>query len=312
MKAVKKNFEYFSWSNIKRLLRGDLTENELIVVLLAPAVIFLLGMVIYPLIRVINLSLHTVRLSMPWKGTPFVGLKNYVEMFTDPRFYHSLKVLGIYGSGSVFFPTILGLGMALVVNRTFPGRWLARAAVILPWAMPRALTALAWSWIFDTSYGVLNGSLMRLGLIAEPISWLGNGNLAMFSLIFTSTWKTASFVGLILLAGLQSIPGQLYEAGTVDGATGFQAFRYITLPQLKSSFLIALIFRTIVAIQVFDTPYALTTGGPGTATEPLSLYIYRVTLNHLNFGYGSALALFMIVMTLMITTFYIAILGGNE
>ncbi|MBS3736999.1 sugar ABC transporter permease [Candidatus Bipolaricaulota bacterium] len=309
MKATTKTFKYFSWSNIKRLLQGDLTENELIVVLLAPAVLFLLGMVVYPLVRVIHLSFHNVRLSMPWLGTPFVGVKNYIKMFTDPRFYHSLKVLGLYGSGSVFFPAILGLGMALIVNRTFPGRWLARAAVILPWAMPRALTALAWSWIFDTSYGVLNGGLMRLGIIQESISWLGNGQLAMFSLIFTSTWKTSSFVALILLAGLQSIPKQLYEAGTVDGATGFQAFRYITLPQLKSSFLIALIFRTIVAIQVFDTPYALTTGGPGTATEPLSLYIYRVTLNHLNFGYGSALALFMITMTLMITVFYITILG---
>ena len=312
MKTIAASLEYFSWTNIKRLLKGDLTENELIIVLLAPAVIFLMGMVLYPLIRIINLSLHTVRLSMPWLGTPFVGAKNYIEMFTDPRFYHSLKVLGIYGSGSVFFPAILGLGMALIVNRTFPGRWLARAAVILPWAMPRALTALAWSWIFDTSYGVLNGTLMRLGLISESISWLGNGRLAMFSLIFTSTWKTASFVALILLAGLQSIPKQLYEAGSVDGARGFQAFWYITLPQLKSSFLIALIFRTIVAIQVFDTPYALTTGGPGTATEPLSLYIYRVTLNHLNFGYGSALALFMIVMTLMITVFYIFALGDRK
>lgn len=312
MGGEKKLINYFRLSNIKRLCRGDLTEKELIVVLLAPAIILLLVTVIYPTLRLIDLSLHTVKLNMPWHGTPFVGVRNYVKMFNDPHFFHSLKVLGIYGSGSIVFPMILGLFMALIANRVFPGRWIARAAVILPWAMPRALSAVTWSWIFNTDYGVLNGTLIALGLINQPISWLGRSDLAMLSLIFTSTWKTASFVGLILLAGLQSIPKQLYEAGAVDGATGFQAFWHITLPQLRSSILIALIFRTIVAIQVFDTPYALTRGGPGTATEPLSLYIYKVTLNYLNFGYGSALALFMIVVTLIISIIYVYFLGVKE
>ena len=295
-------------ANLKRLARGDLSERELIFLLLAPATVFLLLMVVYPLGRTIFLSMHQLKLSVPTETLPFVGLDHFARMFTDSRFYNSLGVLGVYGSGTVIFPLIVGLLMALVVHRVFPGRWIARAAVILPWAMPRSLSALTWSWILDSSYGLVNGTLLGLGLVSEPILFLGQSDLAMVSLIFASTWKTASFMALILLSGLQSVPGQLYEQGRVDGTTRFQAFRYITLPQLKSSILVALIFRTIVAVQVFDTPFALTKGGPGTATEPLSLYIYRVTLSHLDFGYGSALALFMIGITLVVAILYIRVL----
>ncbi|MFP3959357.1 MAG: carbohydrate ABC transporter permease [Spirochaetaceae bacterium] len=297
---------------LRRWARGDVSERELIFLLLAPATIFLLLMVVYPLGRTIYLSMHFMKLSLPQEGTPFVGLENFVKMFTDPRFFHSLRVLAVYGVGSVVFPLLIGLGMALVVHRVFPGRWVARAAVILPWAMPRSLSALTWSWILDGSYGLVNGTLMRLGMVAEPIQFLGSSDLAMASLIFTSTWKTASFMALILLAGLQSIPNQLYEQGRVDGTNRLQAFRYITLPQLRSSILVALIFRTIVAVQVFDTPFALTKGGPGIATEPLSLYIHRVTLNHLDFGYGSTLALFMIAITLVAAILYIRVLWEEE
>jgi multiple sugar transport system permease protein len=252
--------------------------------------------------------MHFVKLSQPQLGTPFVGLEHFAKMFTDGRFWNSLQVLGIYGTGTIVFPLLVGLAMALIVHRVFPGRWVARAAVILPWAMPRSLSALTWSWILDSNYGLVNGTLLRLGLVSEPILFLGQSDLAMVSLVFTSTWKTASFMALILLAGLQSIPQQLYEQGKVDGTSRFQAFLHITLPQLKSSILVALIFRTIVAIQVFDTPFALTKGGPGIATEPLSLYIYRVTLNNLDFGYGSALSLFMIVLTLVAAILYIRVL----
>ncbi|MFP4637865.1 MAG: carbohydrate ABC transporter permease [Spirochaetaceae bacterium] len=303
---------YHDMETLRRWARGDVSERELIFLLLAPATIFLLLMVVYPLGRTIHLSMHFMKLSLPQEGTPFVGLENFVKMFTDPRFFHSLRVLAVYGVGSVVFPLLIGLGMALVVHRVFPGRWVARAAVILPWAMPRSLSALTWSWILDGSYGLVNGTLMRLGMVAEPIQFLGSSDLAMASLIFTSTWKTASFMALILLAGLQSIPNQLYEQGRVDGANRLQAFRYITLPQLRSSILVALIFRTIVAVQVFDTPFALTKGGPGIATEPLSLYIHRVTLNHLDFGYGSALALFMIAITLVAAILYIRVLWEEE
>jgi len=297
------------FGTLRRLLSGNVTQKELMVLLLAPATIFLATVIVYPLGRTLYLSTHFVKLSMPGKGTPFIGLENFVNLLTDGRFYHSLSITAIYGTGTIIFPLLIGLGMALIVNRVFPGRWLARAAVILPWAMPRSLSALMWAWIFNSSYGFINGTLLRLGLIEDTILWLGNTDLAMASLIFASTWKTGSFMALIILAGLQSIPQQLYDSGKVDGATPFQAFRHITLPLLRPSILIALIFRTIVAIQVFDTPYALTKGGPGISTEPLSLYIHRVTLNHLDFGYGSALALFMILLTLGIAVLYIRVLG---
>ncbi len=287
----------------RQAARHDMSERTLAAILLAPAIILGLALVIYPVARLLFLSVHRYRLTAP-NIQPFVGLHNYVSMFTDPRFLDASRVTVIYVAGSVVFPLIIGVAMALLVNKTFRGRWVARLAVILPWAMPAALAAGTWAWILDTTYGVLNETLMSLHLISSQIPWLGAAHLAMFSLILVTTWKTASFVGLMVLAGLQSIPTELYDAAAVDGAGGIHAFWRVTLPLLRPYIMVALIFRTIVAIQVFDIPYALTQGGPGVSTEPLSMYVYEVTLNNLNFGYGASLAVFMAVISVVLTIFY--------
>ncbi len=294
-------------SRVRRLLSGDLTEGELAILLLLPAIVLIFSMVIYPVGRLIWLSVHEFRLTAP-HDTPFVGLGNYMEMLQDDRFWSAMRVTGIYGVGTIVLPAALGMVLALVVNRAFRGRWLARLAVILPWAMPHSLSALTWSWLLDTSQGVVNDMLLRGGLIESRIHWLGEPDLAMFSLILATTWKTASFVALILLAGLQSISDEFYDSAAVDGAGPFQRFWRITLPMLRPHLLIALIFRTIVAIQLFDFPYALTKGGPGISTRPLSLYVYRVTLGHLNFGYGAALAIVMSLIIIVLTVTYMRVL----
>jgi trehalose/maltose transport system permease protein len=283
--------------------RREMSERALAAIMLAPAMLLGLALVIYPVGRLLSLSLHRFRLTAP-TIKPFVGLHNFVAMFSDPRFLDASRVTIIYVVGSVIFPLIIGVAMALLVNKAFRGRWVARLAVILPWAMPAALAAGTWAWILDTTYGVLNETLMSLRIIASPIPWLGAAHLAMLSLILVTTWKTSSFVGLMVLAGLQSIPTELYDAAAVDGAGGIRAFWLVTLPLLRPYIMVALIFRTIVAIQVFDIPYALTQGGPGVSTEPLSMYVYEVTLNNLNFGYGASLAVFMAVISVVLTIVY--------
>lgn len=288
---------------LKPVLRREMSERTLAVILLTPAMLLGLALVIYPVARLLFLSVHKYRLTAP-NIKPFVGLHNYISMFTDPRFLDASRVTIIYVAGSVILPLIIGVGMALLVNKAFRGRWIARLAVILPWAMPAALAAGTWSWILDTTYGVLNETLMSLHIISSQIPWLGAAHLAMFSLILVTTWKTASFVGLMVLAGLQSIPTELYDAAAVDGAGGIHAFWRVTLPLLRPYIMVALIFRTIVAVQVFDIPYALTQGGPGVSTEPLSMYVYEVTLNNLNFGYGASLAVFMAVISVILTIVY--------
>lgn len=295
---------------LRRWLSGEVTELELAVLLLLPAGVLILSVVLYPLGRMVWLSLHSFVLTRPG-DVRFIGLGNFVNMLTDESLHDSLRVAAIYAAGSIVFPTILGMIMALVVNKTFSGRWVARLAVIMPWAMPRSLSAVIWSWLLQPTSGVLNDILMRTGAVSSPVNWLGDANLAMVSLILATTWKTAAFVALILLAGLQSIPEELYESASLDGASGTQKFLHVTLPLLRPHLLIALIFRTLNALQNLDFPFALTQGGPGTATRPLSMYVHRVTLGHLNFGYGAALALLMIVISLALTLWYMRVLRSR-
>ena len=292
---------------LRRWLSGEVNERELAVLLLMPAGLLILSVVVYPLGRMVWLSFQSFILTRP-RDIRFIGFANYVNMLTDESLHNSLRVTVVYVIGSIVFPAILGMTMALIVNRTFSGRWIARLAVIMPWAMPRSLSAVIWSWLLQPTSGVLNDILLRTGLVSSPVNWLGDANLAMVSLIMATTWKTAAFVALILLAGLQSIPEELYESASLDGASSKQKFLFVTLPLLKPHLLIALIFRTLNALQNLDFPYALTQGGPGTATRPLSMYVHRVTLGHLNFGYGAALALLMIAISIALTVWYMRVL----
>ncbi|GET36182.1 carbohydrate ABC transporter permease [Microseira wollei] len=264
-------------------------------ILLIPALLLLLFVFAYPIGRAFWLSLFTQNLGTKLQPV-FSGFDNYVRMAGDGRFWQTFWQTTIFTSASVVLELLLGLGIALVLNQKFFVRGFVRTTAIIPWALPTALIGLAWAWIFNDQFGVVNDILLRLGLIRTGINWLGDPTLAMFAVIFADVWKTTPFISILLLAGLQSISPDLYEAHSIDGATPWQNFTRITLPLLMPQILIALLFRFAQAFGIFDLIAVMTGGGPGGATEVVSLYIYSTVMRYLDFGYGAAL----VVVTFML------------
>jgi multiple sugar transport system permease protein len=199
----------------------------------------------------------------------------------------------------------------MLANLPFRRQWPVRLALLLPWALPLSFAGLIFAWFFHTDYGVVNDLMRRLGLASadEPKMWLLQPSWAMAAICLTIIWKTSSFMALILLAGLQMIPKSLYEAAEVDGASKWQQFWQITIPMLMPSIIVALIFRTITALQTFDIPYTMTRGGPGNSTETLAMLIHKTTIEYLDVGYGSTLAVCMFVLSLCVTALYIRRVG---
>ncbi|MEO0840792.1 MAG: sugar ABC transporter permease [Cyanobacteria bacterium J06643_5] len=278
-------------------------EQKTALILLIPAMLLLLLVFGYPIGRAFWLSLFTENLGTQLQPV-FSGLDNYGRMMGDGRFWQSFLVTTIFTSASVILELLFGLVIALVLNQQFFGRGLIRTTAILPWALPTALIGLAWAWIFNDQYGVANDILLRLGLIQTGINWLGEPTLAMIAVIVADVWKTTPFISILLLAGLQSISADLYEAHSIDGATPWQSFRQITLPLLIPQILIAVLFRFAQAFGIFDLISVMTGGGPGGATEVVSLYIYSTIMRYLDFGYGAALV--VVTFTLLIFAVVIA------
>ncbi len=257
--------------------------------LLAPAAL-LLGIVVgLPVLRVLQLSFTRVELregiSEQW-----AGLEPYSRLWWDSRYWAALRNTFVFTGASVALETALGIAFALVLHRRFRGRGALRAVVLLPWALPTAVMALAWAWIFNDAFGVANDALRRLGLLEHPIAWLGEPATAMAVLVVADVWKTTPFVALVVLAGLQSIPESALEAARVDGLSAWQRFWFVVLPLLTPALLVAVVFRAVQAYGAFDLVYVMTGGGPGGSTETVSLYAFQQYFRYLDFGYGSAVA----------------------
>jgi multiple sugar transport system permease protein len=267
--------------------------------LLIPALLILSLVFAYPIGRAFWQSLFTQNLGTELEPI-FSGLHNFGRMTQDGRFWQSLWNSLVFTGVSITLELILGMGIALVLNQSFYGRGIVRTIAILPWALPTALIALAWTWIFNDQYGVVNDILLRLGLINTGINWLGDPTLAMISVIVADVWKTTPFISILLLAGLQSIPNDLYEAHSIDGASPWQSFRQITLPLLMPQIVISLVFRFAQAFGSFDLIAVMTGGGPGGATEMVSLYIYTTVMRYLDFGYGAALVVVTFVLLIIV------------
>lgn len=287
----------------------DPSERTLAVLLLAPAFLLLALIVVYPIGKLIWNSFFDLRLS-GGGGAKFVGVENYLMVLEDKDFWNATLNTVLITLITVPGALIVGLGLALLANLPFKRQWPVRLALLLPWALPLAFAGLIFAWFFHTEYGVVNDVVRRFsGAEHEPTMWLLSPRWAFAAICLTIIWKASSFMALILLAGLQMIPSSLYEAAEVDGASKWQQFWQVTLPMLMPSIIVALIFRTITALQTFDIPYTMTKGGPGNATETLAMLIHKTTIDYLDVGYGSTLAVFMFLLSLAVTAVYLRRIG---
>lgn len=288
---------------------GDMSERALAIWLLLPAGLLLGFVALYPVVRLIYTSFFQYQLTQGPEAS-FIGLANYAAALEDARFWNAFRNTALIVLVTVPGALVVGLGLALLANLPFRVKWPVRLGLLLPWALPLVFVGLIFQWFFDSQYGVVNDWIVRLG--GERQFWLFRPDLAFWAICFTIIWKTSSFVALILLAGLQTIPKELYEAAEVDGASRWQVFWRITLPLLTPAILVAMIFRTITAFQTFDIPYAMTKGGPGNATETLAMYVRVTSIENLNFGYGSALAVLLFLVSMAITVIYLRYIRGAD
>jgi multiple sugar transport system permease protein len=273
--------------------------------MLTPGVLFLLAFVAYPFFYGIYLSLQERRVT---EAGTFVGLANFATLFQDRVFWQVTQNTFVYTIVATFFKMIGGLAMALVMNQRFRGRNLARAFLLLPFIVPTILSTVAWMWILDPTFSVINWTLLNTGLVKTNFSWLGNATLAMVSIIGVNVWRGVPFYGITLLAGLQTISPDLYEAAAIDGASTNQRFWHITLPVIKPVLIIVTMFSVIFTFSDFQLVYALTHGGPANATHLFATYAFDVGMSAGQLGAGAAIALSMLpALALLIVglTFYL-------
>ena len=272
--------------------------------LLSPAVLVTLAIVFFPMIQTAWMSLHEYVLFRP-KKFDWVGLQNYFAVFQDEVFWISLRHTVIWIAITVPAQALLGLATALLLNQPFPWRPLARALIIIPWALPSVVIALMWAWIYDSNYGILNDLLLRIGLLETSIPWLANPDTALYAIILTLTWQGFPFFAVMILAGLQSIPRSYYEAASLDGASSLRQFWHITLPGISGVLFTAFLLRVIWVANSMDVIFVMTGGGPGYATYTLPLYAFIEARTNLDFGYGSALAMSFTILLLGIVVLYL-------
>lgn len=266
-----------------------------------PAMLLLALITVYPAAYVLYLSLQ--RKLLIFDISKFVGLGNYLHLLRDDRFWNALKNTAYFTVVSVGLELVLGISIALLLNRSFRLKGLVRAVVLIPWAIPTVVSARMWEWLYNTDFGLLNF------LLGAKINWLGSPFWAIHAAILMDVWKTTPFVVILITAGLQVIPRELYQSAKIDGAGSWAIFRKITFPLLKPVILVVLIFRTLDAFRIFDAVYVLTGGGPANTTETLSIYAYKVLFQTLQFGYGSALAVVVFLCVGGISVFYIKLLS---
>jgi multiple sugar transport system permease protein len=258
--------------------------------MMAPPLLFLAALVGYPFCYGILLSLQDRPVAHA--GT-FVGLKNFVTNFNDPVFWKVTANTFIYTAAATVLKMVGGLALALAMNQQFPLKNLVRALMLLPFIVPTVLSTVAWMWILDPAFSVLNWFLIALGVPRPGPSWLGNPVLAMVSIIVINTWRGLPFYGITLLAGLQTVPPELYEAATIDGASAWQRFRFVTLPLLQPIILIVTLFSVIFTFADFQLVYVLTHGGPQNATQLFATYAFDIAMGAGQLGHGASVALAM-------------------
>jgi ABC-type sugar transport system permease subunit len=255
-------------------------------------------------------SLHLHDLRVPGSGHPFIGLANYREAFGDERFAGAAVRTAFFVAVSVGLELVLGTALALTLHRAYRGRGVVRTVALLPWAIPTIVTAIMWRFLFEGSGAPVNQLLAAIGASGE-VSWFAGARTAWIPLLLADVWKTTPFVAIIVLGGLTGIPRELAESAWIDGAGRTNTLVHVTLPLLRPALLVALLFRSLDALRVFDLVYVLTSGGPGDATEPVALYTFQILLQNLRFGYGAALSVLIFATSFAISVLWIRALGRD-
>jgi multiple sugar transport system permease protein len=282
--------------------RKGLSERRLAKVFLSPSVVVMALVALFPVVyaAVLSFSLYLGRTQFS------TGIDNYTSALTSPRFYDSLLATFVFTVISVAFEFLIGLGFALIMNQAFTGRGFARATILVPWVIPTVIAATMWQYMFNVTPGTIN---YFLPFVPADFNWLGQSNTPIAAIIFADVWKTAPFVALLLLAGLQTIPNEVYESSRVDGATAWQRLTRITLPLLKPAILVALLFRTTEALRVFDLPWVMTKGQFGT--ETLSILVNEYVVRTVNPGYAAALSTLTFGIILGVGVIFVSLLGRD-
>lgn len=275
-----------------------------------PTIIIFAIFAIYPVFRTIFLSFFKYRLQTGNLRT-FIGFENYLTMFKDSRFLNALSFTLIFSIITVSVEVILGLIFAQLMNMPFKGQWALRVIVLIPWSIPTIVSGFMWKFMVNDQYGVFNQILYSLGFIENYIPWLSQDLTSRFILILADIWKTSPYVSLLVLAGLQNIPESLNDAAAIDGAGAIRKYFFITLPQLKPVLATAVLFRLISALKIYTVIAALTNGGPGFATESLTMYTMRTFFSAGNYGYGACLSTFTLIITCIISLLFMDIIRNK-
>jgi len=295
-----------------RARRVKLGQVRLALLLLLPPAVVVFGVVLYPAGRALVISFYAV--DSPFPGTyPFVGLRNYTEVLADRRLWTAVEHTFYFTAVSTALELVLGLGLAKLLAAPLRMRWLFRAVVVLPWALPTIVNGAMWRWILNAQYGVANALLTTLHLQDGYRSWLGTDPfLALNMVVVADVWKNTSLVAFFLLAGLQTIPQDLYEAARVDGAGPIRSFFRITVPLLLPSIALVLVLRTIEAFKVFDIVYVMTGGGPASGTQTITFFTYLQAFSAQRFSVGASLAYLTVLAILVLAMIYLRLLRQNE
>jgi multiple sugar transport system permease protein len=279
-----------------------LSERRLAFAMVSPSMLLIALVAAYPIIYAIWLSLHEYSVRVAGLSR-WAGFNNYSEALSNPDFWDAFRTTLIFSAVSVFLELLIGLAMALCMHEAFKGQGVLRTVVLVPWAVLTVVTAIMWRTIFESPQGFVNT------ILGGDTVWLGEEPHALIVIIIADVWKTAPFMALLILAGLQTIPGEIYEAARVDGATKWQRFAKITLPLLRPAILVALIFRTLDALRIFDLPYVLTKGANGTTT--LSLIAQQTFAENRIYGLGAAYSVLTFITVMIVAFIYIRTVGGN-
>ena len=295
---------------VKRRFR--LTNTQFSIILLLPALLTLSFTIIYPLIRGIYLSFHSFNLINFMTGAEWVGLDNFRTLLTSRAYIDVWKTTLMFVTASITGQFVLGFLTAIVLNQNLIQRNLFRGLLLTPWIVPTVVSALLWKWIFNLQYGIFNYVLYQIGIISEFQAWIGDPHLALFSVTLANIWKGFPFHMIVLLAALQTIPTDIYEAATIDGATALQRFRFVTLPFLRYIIMIDLLISIIWTFQSFTTIWTMTEGGPVTATTTLAISIYRTAFQAFDMGMGAAIGTIWLLVMFVFSVIFVRVIGGSR